>query len=294
MKRNKDTLTLEGLALAIKSWGKLHLRANTLDGYTYSLQHAISFFGAEKQICSIKPIQVIAFQQNRLESVSTSTVNSNIRDLRSVVNRAIKLKVYAGPNPFESIDRLKVPAHLPKWLTIEQVDTLISFALADGRNAHLIFGLGIFAGLRKAEIDACTWSWIDFDLGFITVKSDVDGAGKRFITKNHRSRTIPLHDRLLSILSEYRQDEGYLIQPEKTDYSKNRYRFDIRRTFSRVALAANMDITPHIMRHTFASLLAQSGKVSLLEIASLLGHADTKTTEIYAHLCPTQIDVNVF
>lgn len=291
--------TFENLSEDFTNWGVLHLRPQTLQTYRFSLQHAMNYWGAGTQIASITPSKVLSFQKHRSDKVSPSTVNGNTRDLKSAVNRAIKFQWYTGQNPFVGIDKLKTPDRPPQWLTVEQIEDIMQCAKADSRNAHLIFGLGIFAGLRKAEIDAAVWPWVDLDQGHIMLQNDVrtrnGGTEPRFLTKNRRIRLIPLHDQLRAILARHRQPDGYLIEPEKQDFGKYRYRFDIRATFDRVLKSAgNIDVTPHVMRHTFASLLAQSGKVSLFEIAELLGHADVKTTQIYAHLCPKSIDVNVF
>jgi site-specific recombinase XerD len=82
--------------------------------------------------------------------------------------------------------------------------------------------------------------------------------------------------------------------PEKKHPGKHRYRYEFKKVFRSVIEEAGLQgVTPHVLRHTFASQLAMSG-VSLYRISQWLGHADFKTTQVYAHLSPHDEDINSF
>ena len=77
-----------------------------------------------------------------------------------------------------------------------------------------------------------------------------------------------------------------------TETGKCFYRYQFLSAFNTVAEAAGVEwVTPHILRHTFASQLAIKG-VSIFKISKWLGHSDVKTTMIYAHLADYDEEVN--
>ena len=85
------------------------------------------------------------------------------------------------------------------------------------------------------------------------------------------------------------QTSGYLIANGKSP--GKRYRWCPRAAFATVCQDANVETTIHILRHTFASTLVQSG-VSLFKVQAWLGHNDPETTQIYAHLQGYDREVN--
>ena len=93
-------------------------------------------------------------------------------------------------------------------------------------------------------------------------------------------------------LGPHAQKEGYLLLPEKELEGKNRYRYEFKLAFKSVCKEAGVPwVTPHVLRHTFASQLAMAG-VSLYKISQWLGHSDFKTTQIYAHLQASDDDID--
>jgi integrase len=119
----------------------------------------------------------------------------------------------------------------PDWLTKDQIETVIEKAELHGPNAHLFFAQCLYAGMRKDEAINARWEWYDFEAGLIHIQ---EGHGWKAKTGN---RSLPLHSKLRAILLEYgppATGTGYVIAPDK-DWGKNRYRFDIRKTFAAVA-----------------------------------------------------------
>jgi integrase len=189
----------------------------------------------------------------------------------------------------QGVTRLKVDRNPPKYLQKDEIDRLLETAATHGRNMHLVFGLGIYAGLRKNEIVNARWEWFSFKRKLITLSSH-DG----FQLKDSESRTIPLHERLYRILEPHRKKEGFLFIPHKETPGRHRYRYEFNRPFENVLKRAGLEwVTSHVLRHTFASQLAIAG-VSLYKISKWLGHSDVKTTQIYAHLQTHDEDINRF
>ncbi|MCC6797316.1 MAG: tyrosine-type recombinase/integrase [Candidatus Hydrogenedentes bacterium] len=160
--------------------------------------------------------------------------------------------------------------------------------------------LGIYAGLRVNEILNARWEWIrpprEFDSGggSITVQS-----GKNFRVKARQARTIPLHTRLAPILWKIKtiEPKGYIIKRDITEWKTNSYRWNWRKSLTKTLATAELEtvnrygedqnVTPHTFRHTFCSLLAQSGYTAY-EIQKYAGHSDLKVSESYMHLAPNE------
>lgn len=227
----------------------------------------------------------------RGEGVKNRTINETIAGLSGVYSYAIKMGLLVE-NPFRKIEMLKESKKMPKWLTGDEIDRVMQAAEEDSVNAHLFFAIGIYAGLRKNEILNARWGWFDFRLDFLHVQS-----GPYFELKDQEDRTVPLHRKLKAILERYRPEEkvldGYLIAPQNKP-KKEGYRFEIRKTYARVIRAAGVPwCNPHILRHTFASQLVAAG-TDLYKVSTWLGHQSYQTTQIYAHLRPSDPDINCF
>jgi integrase len=269
-------------------WAPSHLRPKTIEG----AQWAVALF---KRLSGVKTFGIVAprhierfTKRMAEEGRSNVSINNSLRAMRSFVNRANKNQWYSGENPFIDFDKLPEEKKKPLWLSGTEIKTILKHAQAHSSNAYLVFGLGIYAGLRKGEIDAARWSWINWEQKFVQVQGD-----EFFTIKNKSERTIPLKSELAAILKRYQQPEGYIVAPG--NQPKNyRYRFDIRKGFDAVAKAAELEwVTPHVLRHTFASQLVSNG-VNLYKVGQWLGHSDPTTTAIYAHLLPHDDDIEAF
>jgi len=213
------------------------------------------------------------------------TVNDALRHLKAIYNYARKWGLLRH-NPFEGVERLKVEKNPPRYLSREEIERVLEAAERHGRDIHLVFALGIYAGLRKNEIVNARWEWFDFEQKLITLSSH-----EGFQLKDYETRTIPLHSRLAGILEPYRRESGFIFNPDVERPRKYRYRYDFKRAFNTVCKQAGLEwVTPHILRHTFASQLAIAG-VSLYKISKWLGHSDFKTTQVYAHLQQADDDI---
>jgi len=266
----------------------------TLERYKLAWDQMMAFWGSPN-LAGILKHQVPLFQQwlskggGRRKGQNNLTINNTCVQLRAIFGHAKKLGYFSGQNPFGRFPRLPVDDKEINFLSLEQRDELLERAKERGRDIHLIIAMGVFAGLRLNEILNARWSWVDFNKGCLVVQSESGGG---FRTKRGRRRVVPLHDRLRKILGFYQGDENaFIVRPEKLR-EVHRHRYESKRTFRAVAEAAGVPwCTPHTLRHTFASHKVMAG-VSLYKVAQWLGHSDTKTTAIYAHLAPQDDDIN--
>jgi integrase len=226
---------------------------------------------------------------SKKQKLKNVTVKDTLRRLQALYNRAMKMGVLAGLNPFQDFDRLPVETKPVRYLDAEELETLIETAHGHSQDIFLFCALCAYAGLRSKEAVNCEWKWIDFKQGTITVQGN-EKMG--FTTKSRKHRTVPLNKKLRAILLPIRKKSGYLIMPQKTDPGKWRVRYEGKRAFGSVKTEAGLPwATPHALRHTFASLLLISG-VSLYKVSRWLGHSSINTTHMYAHLPPHDDDID--
>ena len=186
-------------------------------------------------------------------------------------------------NPCENIATPKIVKKLPNYLTEEEVNKLLDINLLtpyDYRNKAML-ELLYATGLRITELCNLKLSDVDVNNCFIRVY----GKGKK-------ERIVPVTDlalkHLLTYIYEYRnlilkdKDSDYLfISNSLTNISRQGFFKILKKECKRVGIEKN--VSPHILRHSFATHLLKHG-ADLRIIQELLGHEDITTTQIYAHL----------
>lgn len=170
----------------------------------------------------------------------------------------------------------------------EQVDKLIGECTS--LELKFIQYAGFHAGLRKEEIMQARPEWFDLKLNIIHITES-----ETWKPKDKDKRTIPLTKAFRDFLVNEMMVNGelpgpFLIQPEK-EQGNSRYRYDFRKSFAAYMKEKGFGwVTPHVMRHTFASLLAIKG-VSIFKIAKWLGDDVRVVERHYAHLMPQDADI---
>ena len=228
---------------------------------------------------------ILALTRSRLAELVTELAGKyapiTVLHLRTALHLLLRRAVEDGvlhTNPLLTITGPKAIRRHRPYLDREQRDRLLAVT-TDDPDLHLIVALGVFAGLRKAEMLAMTWGDIDLPGRRLHVRSNAD-----FTTKSGKSRTIPLHDALYQLLSPLRRPTGFVVAPQRACHG--RYRWNFTKAFQSACRRATIPVgSPHLLRHCFASVAAQEN-VALLKLAEWLGHSAAKTTELYAHLAP--------
>lgn len=137
--------------------------------------------------------------------------------------------------------------------------------------SHLM-KLALFTGMRRGELFKLKWEDIDFEKGFIFIRSP----------KGKKSTHIPMNDQARSILKSHpRIAENVFATDKGKPFREIRKRIDAIRT----AAGLPKGFRPlHGLRHVYASLLASSGQVDIYTLQRLLTHKSTAMTQRYAHL----------
>ena len=192
-------------------------------------------------------------------------------------------------NPSENIGSPKVGRSLPKPISISQVRRLLEEpskqskpeAKRDVAILHLLYA----SGMRVSELVSLNLDDIDIEGGYV-----------RCFGKGHKERLIPIHERAAQAVAEYvkearprlahSQDELALFLNARGERLTRQGLWQILKEYAKSAELEG--ITPHTLRHSFATHML-SGGADLRSVQELLGHANISTTQIYTHLTTEHI-----
>lgn len=222
------------------------------------------------------------------QTLSAQTVHHLFSFVRRAINRAIAEGLWAGQNPLASKrggawQMPKLDNKCLRFLTPEETNSLIaelgnhSFQLRD------MALLALKTGLRATEI---------FQLR--TQDVDTHSAILHVLSKGGKREAMHISPDVVVLLQQYMRTGGDLLFPKRgTELPMDATSSTFGKVVRKLGLhPANGDrryaVTFHTLRHTFASWLAQSGKVSLLELKKLMRHESLTMTQRYAHLMPGQ------
>ena len=227
------------------------------------------------KVIDINPDTCRVYQKMR--GVSAGTIRRELGGLRAAINYEVAQGRLTRP---VTVTLPPKPEGKQRWLTREEADALLVAAQREPRCCDflpLFIQVGLSTGARKGAILDLRWPQIDLDKALINFNPP-----NRIRTSKGRP-IIPIPDGLLRILREEKLrsgDLGYVI-------NRNDKRIkDIKRSFTTACNKVGLfDVTPHTLRHTAGTWMAQKG-VPLWQIAGFLGHSHERTTELYSHHHP--------
>lgn len=261
------------------------LSDNSVYAYTYDLKKFVDFLlSKNKDMLSATHEDVkqfLKFEKTKKHN-SSRTLARSLAAIRQFYNfMAMTIEV---ENPTSKVETPQVKKTLPDFLTIKEVEKLYStisesdlYELRD----KAIFELLYSCGLRISEAVDLKCDNIDFENKFIKVKG-----------KGSKERLIPLGDEALRLLQKYiSESRQQIIGNRASEYlfiskkGPNLNRKSVWRLLKGYVDRAEIkkNITPHTLRHSFATHLIENG-ADLRSVQELLGHMDISTTQIYTHL----------
>ncbi len=198
--------------------------------------------------------------------------------------RFLVLDGYLKDDPTELLENPQVGLHLPEYLTTEEVDQLenaIDLSKWEGQRNKAIIEVLFSCGLRVSELVNLKLSNLFEEEKFV-----------RILGKGNKERLVPISQKALDELHAWYGDRNKMnIKPGEEDYVfLNRRGAHLTRTMilimiKQYAIMAGITktISPHTLRHSFATALLKGG-ADLRVIQAMLGHEDIGTTEVYTHL----------
>ena len=259
--------------------------ANTLDAYLRDVDKLLRYLALEQ-------VDVLDVKLEDLEHFAAfiSDLGIGPRSLARILSgvrqfyRFLVVDGYLEVDPTELLESPKQPDHLPEVLSTAEVDLLeqaIDLTKWEGHRNRAIIEVLFSCGLRLSELTNLKLSNLYVDEQYI-----------RVMGKGSKERLVPISPRALDELNYWFADRNEMkIKPGEEDYVfLNRRGHHLTRTMilimiKRYALEAGIKktISPHTLRHSFATSLLEGG-ADLRAIQAMLGHESIGTTEIYTHI----------
>ena len=254
---------------------------NTVESYIRDIRYFLDYIN--KNIIDINSKDIEEYITYLLPKYNESSINRVIASIKTFYKY---LSLYKGfINVAEDIESLKRKKTLPKYLSFEEVDNLLDIKLEnafDYRN-KAILELLYCSGLRASELINLTLDNIDL----VNMVVNVYGKGKK-------ERLVPLSKIAINYLNIYIENYRPMLfvkgKPINNYLFLNNHgtkmtRQGLYKMIEKIAKEKNInkEITPHTLRHSFATHMIECG-ADIRSVQELLGHENVMTTEIYTHL----------
>jgi integrase/recombinase XerD len=262
------------------------LSKNTLDSYSGDLVRYQSFLGGLGivEIEETSKMEVMTYLLSlRKRDLSNKTVARSIAVLRGFYRWLADEGVLRG-NPLEDMESPRTTRSLPEVLSLDEVDSLLNqpdssnpIGMRDKAMLELLYA----TGLRVSELTNLVLNNINLEAGYLMV-----------LGKGAKQRIVPMGQEALHWLKRYLEESrkrllGGNRSPHAfvSQWGRGMTRQGFWKIIKKYALMAGIrkNISPHTLRHSFASHLLEGG-ADLRSVQTLLGHVDISTTQIYTHV----------
>lgn len=286
-KKNQPAVTISQV---LKFYYDGHVTSQCIDWMRQKLamQKLEELLGAEQQIGSLAPLMMLDYARQR--KVAAGTIRRELTVLTAAINYAVKHKLLsAADKPHIALP----PAPPPKdiWLSEVELKQLIEeavYTFGAMSRVHRFVVLASNTAARKQSILSLTWAQVDLEAGVIHFEAD----GKR--QKGKRRVPVPISRELSAmlhhpLLTEERIEggpEGHVCFSRHSIQDK--FNELTRRCAEKTGNRKFLKVTPHTLRHTWATLAARAG-VDLWQIAGVLGDTVGTVQKNYLHHCPDHL-----
>ncbi len=278
-----DELTQQYLDYLIVEKG---LSDNSLSSYAADIVQFITFLETNQidDLDAVDAAVILAWMIDlSKKGLSAKSRARHLITVRGLYKFLINEKLVTS-NPVKHVDIPKTGLSLPKVMTIDEVGSLLDAPdtrkpreLRDAAMMEIMYG----AGLRVSELIRLKLQDVNLDANFV-----------RVMGKGSKERIIPIGSCARAITEKWISDgRPMLLKKESSSYlfvaraGNPMTRQAFWKLIKKYALAANVarNITPHTLRHSFATHLLEGG-ADLRSVQTMLGHSDISTTQIYTHI----------
>ncbi|MGB9892627.1 site-specific tyrosine recombinase XerD [Thermodesulfovibrio sp. Kuro-1] len=255
------------------------LSINTVKSYENDLKNFLKWLTEQNiLVLNCKKDDIVQYLLNLKEKTYSSTSIARILSSLKQFFRFMIFDSIINHDPTEGLKSPKLWLRLPKALEIDEVKRLLSvmaenkYYLRDIAMLELMYA----SGLRVSELVKLKLSDINFEAGFIRVKG-----------KGDKERVVPIAQRSIDKIKNYLTKlRPVLLKKKASEYVflNNRGQPMTRQRFwqniKAIGRIAGVNVTPHMIRHSFATHLLEGG-ADLRSLQKMLGHSDISTTQIY-------------
>lgn len=252
------------------------LSENTTQAYRRDLTDFMSDIKCE--LSNITRSQITTYIRNLHEKhYSPTSVMRKIASLRGFF-KWLCANNYCTSNPTLTLEQPKVPKKLPKVITIQEIETLLNQHLT--KLEKVILELLYDCGLRVSELVNLKINDYDLNAKYIQCYG-----------KGSKERIVPMGKKAVTAVKNYLPERDYLIQKYRLntkrllihENGRELTRQDVYNFIHAQGKKIHKTISPHTLRHSFATHLLENG-ADLRVVQELLGHSDVSTTQLYTHI----------
>lgn len=251
------------------------LSQNTIDAYRRDLY---DFANNGKTLEEIDRISISNYIRSLKErKLASTSVIRKVASLRGFFKWATSMNILEK-NPASTLEQPKVPQRLPKVVSLKEIEGILHADLNVLQS--LMVELLYSCGLRVSELVNLKINDIDMNSKYV-----------RTLGKGSKERIIPIGKKALDALNKYMPERELIIKKYKLPTKKllilengrlvNRQ--DVYNVIHDKGKMINKNISPHTLRHSFATHLLENG-ADLRVVQELLGHSDVSTTQLYTHI----------
>ena len=262
------------------------LAPNTLESYGRDLRQFQAFL-AHDHLDLVKQANraaIFSYLQNlQVKGRAVSTISRNLAAIKSFYQFLVREK-YLEKDPSANLESPKLEKRLPKVLSVAEVEELLKQPnnfLPSGMRDRAMLELLYATGIRVSELISLNISDVNLDMGYL-----------KCYGKGAKERIVPVGSIAVKCVQEYinkgrpklirTYDEAALFVNHHGNRLTRQGFWKIIKKYAQEA-HINKDITPHTLRHSFATHLLENG-ADLRSVQEMLGHADISTTQIYTHV----------
>ena len=260
------------------------LAKNTIESYSRDLVRYFDFLEKRNQApAAASQVDVMEYVSSLAGTLSVRSIARNLSALK-MFYRFLVSEGKTESNPTRLLSAPKLPRRLPGVLSTEEVDKLLcqpDSSTERGMRDRAMLELLYATGLRVSELVNLKMNNVNLEAGYV-----------RTVGKGSKERMVPMGGKALEALREYLDHgrAGFLKKRSSSHLflgprGKPLTRQGFWKIIKRYGLSAGIrkSITPHALRHSFASHLLERG-ADLRSVQIMLGHADIATTQIYTHV----------
>lgn len=256
------------------------LSGNTIDAYRRDLSAFLElcFESGAEELNQIQRTHLNSYiLKLREKNYNPTSVTRKIASLRGFFKWLCASEI-CTQNPTLTLEQPKIPRKLPKVISLGEIENILKEDLnkAESLMVELLYG----CGLRVSELVGLKTNSIDMSASYLKCSG-----------KGYKERLVPLGSKAKEALKSYFEHRDFLVKKYNID-TKNLFitdsgrfmtRQDVYNFIHRQGKKINKNISPHTLRHSFATHLLENG-ADLRIVQELLGHADVSTTQLYTHI----------